>query len=363
MKNLRTPLAIAVLAALTCPLLAIPAEAASSTPPAEAISVAPSAATPEDWIIYDETSFTPVVDDVDRHLASARAALAGGDKSKAAEQLRTVSQELRAQSAVATGLAHVRAQDEASASAGQNKLAAETARRMTAAAAKVDAAATAVDEGKITTTAQLDETIGKADRADMDQRWLVSEVSTWYPLVQQPQRHFSSAAAAFAAKDYGLAAAEIRKGESYIRKESGRASGSARDGLKQSADQLDDLARSVQTGSEQYAAVLRRAFAASNRALAIEYQALASDSWARKEYDVAGHELRASAQSLESGADWIGTEARVGAAATVADTRKLGDKLSNGVAWTRDEVAKGMVKLGTGIEEMGRRINPKIAGG
>jgi hypothetical protein len=364
MKPLRAPLALAVLAAVALPLLAMHVQATPHAARTDADNAPASSPTPDDWIMYDETSYSPVVDDVDRHLAAARAAFAVKDSKTAAAQLRTVSAELRAQSESVTGLEHERAQEETSAAAVQNnKAAALTARRMTASAAKVDAAAAAVDEGQITTTAQLDKEIDKADRADMDQRWLVSEVSTWYPVVQQPQRHFTAAAVAFAAKDYGLAAAEIRKAESYIHKESGRASGSARSDLDDAAGRLEDLARSVQTGSEQDAAVLRRAFAAANRALASEYRTLASRSWVRKEYDDAGHELRASAQSLESGADWLGAQARADASATVTETRTLGDKLSAGAGWTRDEVAKGMVNLGNGIEEMGRHINPKVAGG
>jgi hypothetical protein len=363
MKTLRTPAALAVLATFALPFVAVHVQAAPPPAAADAKNTPISQAAPDGWIIYDETNYSPIVDDVDRHLAAARAAFATEDSKTAAAQLRTVSEELRAQSAAATGLEHVRASEDTNAATEQDKLAAQTAHRMTAAAAKVDAAASAVEDGKITTMAQLDKAIDKADRADMDQRWVVSKVSTWYPLVQEPQRHFASAAAAFSDRDYGLAAAEIRKGESYVRMEAGRASGSARNGLNDSAAQLEGLARTVQTGSEQDAEVLRQAFAAADHVLAIEYRALASRSWARQEYDEAGHELRASAQSLESGADWLGAQARAGASATVADTRALGDKLSNGAEWTRDEVAKGMVKLGIGIEEMGKKINPKLAGG
>jgi hypothetical protein len=362
MKTVRVSQLVAGMAAFALPLIAPFVLAAPAAPP-DAGKPSESAAPPEDWIIYDETTYSPVVDDVDRHLAAARAAFSAQDRTAAAVQLRKVSEELRAQSASAMGLERVRARDEGSSAAEQDRMATQTVRRMKASAAKVDAAALAVENGKITTIAQLDKAIDKADRADMDQRWRISEVSTWYPLVRQPQNHFTTAAAAFSDRDYALASAEIRKGASYIRNEASRASGSARSGLEDSARQLEDLAGSVQTGSEQDAAVLRRAFATANRALAIEYRTLASRSWERKDYDEAGHELHAAAQSLESGAGWLGEQARSGAAATVADTRTLGDKLSNGAKWSQEEVAKGLVKLGNGIEDMGRKINPKIAGG
>src|SRR5664279_691049 len=54
---------------------------------------------PEDWIIYDDTSFTPVVDDVSRHLDAARKVFDAKDSEKAATEMRAVADELKEQAA------------------------------------------------------------------------------------------------------------------------------------------------------------------------------------------------------------------------------------------------------------------------
>ena len=81
------------------------------------------------------------------------------------------------------------------------------------------------------------------------------------------------------------------------------------------------------------------------------------ESWARKDYNKAGYELKAAAHGLESAAGWVGGEAKAGASAMVADTRKLGDKLTSGLTWTRDEVAKGLETLGNSLIELGHKID------
>ena len=49
-------------------------------------------------------------------------------------------------------------------------------------------------------------------------------------------------------------------------------------------------------------------------------------------------------------------EAKAGAAATVADTKALGDKLASGGTWTRDEIAKGFEALGRSLNALGQEI-------
>jgi hypothetical protein len=101
-------------------------------------------------------------------------------------------------------------------------------------------------------------------------------------------------------------------------------------------------------------ATMARSFAKANHALALEHRSKAASSWARKEYDKAGYELKAAAKGLESGAGWVGAEAKAGASSTVTDTRALGDKLASGATWTRDEIVKGFDSPGNSINELGK---------
>lgn len=325
-----------------------PAAAPAASQPAKSPSALVTQS-PENWIEYDDTTYTPVVDAVSRHLAAARQAFKEKDNKQAAVELRLVVAELNAQSETAVEMDKARARAE-------NDIALDTAKRMKAAAMKVGAAAAAMDAGKIKTQADLDKAIDKASRADMDRRWLVSDVSTWYPVSAEPQHHFTNALAAYARKDYTAAAADIRKAASYLRLEAGRPAGDSKQALDSSVAELDNLAVSVDHGAIKDEHSMSHAFARADHALALEHHTKATEAWADKQYEKAGYELKAAAQSLEGAAGWAGEEVRAGASATVTDTRALGDKLASGAHWTREEVAKGLESLDNGIYKVGRKV-------
>ena len=336
------------------------ASAAAIVQPAPAATKAPiPTKAPEDWIVYDGTSYTPVVDDVSRHLDAARKAFDAKDNKKAAAEMRAAAEALKRQAARAGRDNSALVTEDKALLAADTKFAQDTRdtiKRVNASALKVSAAAAAIDSGKIKTKADLDQAIDKAARADMERRWLISDVTTWYPVSEEPQSHFTDAAAAYASKDYKAAATDIRKATGYLRLEAGRATGDAKQELDGSVAQLDTLAASVENGAVKDEQTMAKAFAKADHALALEHRSKAAVSWTRKEYDQAGYELKAAAYGLESAAGWAGGEAQAGASATVADTRALGDKLASGATWTRDEVATGFESLGKGINALGQKI-------
>lgn len=355
MTRIFTPLTVAMLIALT-PFSGVVFAQTTKMPVAPTAPANPATATapvaiqsPTDWIAYEDTTYTPVADEISRHLAAARKAFDAKDHKKAAAEMRAVADELKEQGARAAKADKVRAKAEM-------KLAQDTAKRMNLTAKKVTAAAAALESGKITTLADLDKALDQAARADMEFRWLVTDVTTWYPVSEEPQRHFGSALEAYVKKDYQAAATEIRKATSYLRLEAGRATNEAKQALESSVAELDTLAASVEKGAVKEEKALATAFTHANHALALAHHVNAAESWARKEYDKAGYELKAAAHGLESAAGWAGAEAKAGAAAAVADTKALGDKLVTGATWAREEVAKGFESLGNAINALGQRI-------
>ncbi|MGB3940311.1 MAG: hypothetical protein WBK96_02325 [Candidatus Manganitrophaceae bacterium] len=353
MKPTLKPLTVAVLIA-TVQLSGIAFSQTTKTlmpQAAPAVTKAPIAIqSPTDWIIYDDTIFTPVADSISLHLDAARKAFDANDNKKAAAELRAVADELKEQAARAAKADKADAKSEI-------KLAQETSKRMDALAGKVSTAAAGIESGKIKTKVDLDKAIDKAARADMERRWLVTNVTTWYPVTEEPQRYFSSAVEAYAKKEYKAAATDIRKATGYLRLEAGRVTGDAKQALDSAVAKLDNLAAFVEKGAAKDEKLMAKAFANANRALALAHRAKAAESWARKEYDKTGYELKAAAHGLESGADWVGAEAKTGASGVVADTRELGDKLASSATWTRDEVAKGFESLGNSIHALGRKID------
>jgi len=82
----------------------------------------------------------------------------------------------------------------------------------------------------------------------------------------------------------------------------------------------------------------------------------AAESWAHKDYQKTGYELKAAAHGLESGASWVGGEAKAGALTTVAGLRALRARLVSGAAYTRDELDKGFTSVDHGIGELYAKI-------
>lgn len=353
MKPTLKPLAVAVLIATT-PLSNAAFTQATNTPAAtvQAAPMAPLIAPkpPDDWIIYDDTVFTPVADSISLHLDAARKAFDAKDTKKAAAELRAVADELKKQGARA-------AKTDKTFAKSEMKLAQETSRRMNAVANKVSATAAGIESGKIKTKADLDKAIDKSAHADMEQRWLVTDVNTWYAVTEEPQQHFISAVEAYTKKDYKAAATEIRKASGYLRLEADRVTGDAKQALDGAVAKLDTLAASVEKGAVNDERLMDKVFANASHALALAHRTEAAESWAHKEYGKAGYEFKAAAQGLENSADWVGGEAKAGAAAVVADTSALGDKLAAGATWTRNEVAKGFESLGNAINTLGHKID------
>lgn len=354
----RSLLALATLAALAQPLLTPTASAATSaasasagTPAAAASAPAApiTAQSPQGWIVYDDATYTPVLDDVSQALADVRTALARKDNAAAASAMERAAQALQAQGDRLGRIDRARA-------AADLRLARDTHLRLNQLQAEMDHAAALIRAGKLSSTAALDKTLGRAARADLDRRWLVTDVRTWYPVSEEPQRHFAAALEDLARKDTRGAASQVRKADAYVRLEAGRAASDMRAALHAADRELQSLASALDRGTATSAQTLKAAFARSEQALALSHRAKAAEAWSRKAFDDAGYELKAAAHGLQSAAAWAGPEAAAGAAGAVADARGLGDKLSAGGVWAQDEVAKGLESLGHALAALGKAI-------
>lgn len=330
--------------------------AAQTSLPAVATKAPMQTSAPQDWIIYDDTYYTPVVDDLTRHLDAARKAFDAKDDKKAAIEMRAAAEELKKNAARADKEGQALLAADRALLADDQRFVADFVKRINDSALKTSDAASAIESGKIASKADLDKAIDKAARSDIERRWLVTDVSVWYPVSEEPQKHFTNAAAAYARKDYTAAATDLRKAGSYLRLEAGRASGQARQALDSSVLEVDKLAAELAMGTVKDQQAMTRVFARADYALALAHRSQAAASWTRKAYDQAGYQLKAAAHGLESAAGWVGSEAKTAAAETVAEVRALGGKLASGAKWTNAEVARGMESLGNGINSLGRKI-------
>ncbi len=344
---LRHSAAIAVLALFAqfpvASMAQTPAAAPSAAASQPASAAAPAAAS--DWIQYDDLSLTPVVDDVSRSLAAARTALAAKDNAKAAESLQAAARALHAQAEQAAKADKAQAATDA-------RQARDVQARMAALVKQIDHTADQVRAGKIHDTAGLDRTLTRAQRADLDRRWVLTDVESWYPVTQEPQRHFTAALAEFAKKDYQSAALDVRQASALLRLEATRAHGDARKALLGAEAQLDKTATALSRGKVKTERDLTTVFARADHALALAYHAKATESLAHKAYHDAGYELKAAAQGLENAATWSGDEARGAAGSAAHDARDVGDKLLSGARWTQHELTHGFDAIRNGLARL-----------
>jgi hypothetical protein len=192
----------------------------------------------------------------------------------------------------------------------------------------------------------------------LERDWLVTDATTWYPYVDEPNAHFRSAHDSFLSKEYKKAAEEIRKGTAFVRMEGGSAIAKAKLDLSASERDLDLLAKNVEKGSVKDVKDLDNEFARADEALALSHRIKANEAWDKKELAKVEHELKAGAKHVEDAAAWTGAEAKSAAAATVRDTRTLAAKLAAGSGYAVEEVGKGINDLGKTIADLGQKIQP-----
>jgi hypothetical protein len=312
------------------------AEAPPASPPAPAASV--QAQQPKDWIVVNETEYIPVVDELSAQLSSARKAFIARNWKEAAGELRTAAGLLDQQ---ATG--------------GSRR----SKPQLSAVARSLRDLAGTVEAGKLSSVKPLDAAIASAHRADLERDWLVEEVTAWYPYVSSPNSHFQAAHDSFLSKEYKKASEEIRKGAAFVRLEAGSAVDQAKQDLQASEQELQRLAKEVEQGSVHDVQRLDRAFARASNSLALSHRIKAGEAWNKKELRKAGNELQAAATLLESGANWVGAEAKASVAATVRDTRLVAEELTAESSHVAQRAGEAITALGKSIEDFGRRIEPQ----
>ena len=287
--------------------------------------------TPEDWLVIQDNDYIPVIDVLSKELQSARQAFMMKDQATAAADIRAT--------------ADILSKETMGAARGSKE-------NIEVAMKQLSSLAADLDSKKTVDVRRFDAVIAAARRADLDRDVLVVDEQSWYPYIQEPDRHFQNAHQAFLAKDYEKAAQEIRKGEAFVKLEASSANGDVRPSLQSSAQELERLAAAMRKGTVKDVRDVDNIFSRADHVLAQSHQVKAKESWTKKETVRTGYEMKAAALLLEQSAGWAGNEAKTGAAAIVADTRTLAGKLTAGGEYAAAEVDKGLDELGKSISDL-----------
>ena len=175
----------------------------------------------------------------------------------------------------------------------------------------------------------------------------------------EPASHFQKADELFLKKDLKAAASEIRKGAGFLKQKAKSATTESKEGLSASAQELEKLAKDVETGGVTSEKQLKDSFARSYHALSNYEYRRASESWAKKKTRETGQALTGAAQDMEQAAKWSGRELESDTAGIIDYARAVGGKLVKGAGWTVDEVDKGIKGISSALSKFGENMKSK----
>ncbi len=184
--------------------------------------------------------------------------------------------------------------------------------------------------------------------------WSVYENEIWKVLIDEPEIHFQKAHELFMKKNYAGAASEIRKGSAFVKLEATRSNEVEKEAFKGLAEDLDQLADSVENGLEVSEDDLRFHFARADQTLVRHHYTKATEYLAKNEVENAGHELKGATGYLENAWKWSDQRMDFNTADAVKDLHNVYGKMIKGSDWTKDEVAKGMQDMGNEMTKLGK---------
>ncbi len=304
---------------------------------------------PREWICFDESALSPVVDKVSRHLFDAGDALRRKDEEAAARELRLVAAELKLQAAAVAKRA-------GAAACADWTLAEFGSWRLASVSARLDATAESIRCHRLGCRGGLNSLIDGSDWTDLERRWLAADESLWYPVCGEPQLHFEDAVEAYSRQNSSKAVIEVHKAMGYLRLEVGRAGGYVRRVLDGAVAELGKVALSVASGLSRGREALGRSFSIADLALALAHRVKAAEWWALDRHRTAGYELQAAARCLEGAALWVQRGAAPGAIRAAALAERLGEGLAGGESASQRQVAEGLALFSTAVDALGSRI-------
>ncbi|HVX38603.1 MAG TPA: hypothetical protein VHB25_03435 [Gemmatimonadaceae bacterium] len=169
---------------------------------------------------------------------------------------------------------------------------------------------------------------------------------------REAQAMFDSARARFVAKDNAGAATNLRDAATFTRQQAGNATGSAKDALTASADELDRLATSVAAGEVKNVEQIDRATGRAQLAEASFHSANAMNAWKNKDLATAGAELLMLTDHYSRGASDLGQPLTGPALATLTNARTLAVNLTKGATVVPADVDSTLASLNGAVNTM-----------
>lgn len=169
---------------------------------------------------------------------------------------------------------------------------------------------------------------------------------------REAQAFFDSARASFLLKHRAAASASLRDAAAFTRTQAERASGLDKDGLANSAKELDRLATSVGNRSVKSVKTLDYAFARTQVAEAQYHYTQMLAAWKKRDGGVAGAELTMAIDHLDRGVSDAGLRLPTEAQATLVEVRSLAREMTKGSVLVAADVEKTLTTFDAELQRI-----------
>jgi len=229
----------------------------------------------------------------------------------------------------------------------------DIAARATAAESLIDLA-DKIEQGQIKAAKDLNAPFTEAYRVDVDHRLVHLTSEDVAHLVDKSTQHLDRAMDDFNNEDNQLAAAEIRKALAFFDLDEARASGAAKDALKETMDNLAALAMQLDNKQPVKVSDLETAFAQAHHVLASYHH---SQAVAATDPVEAGYELQAASHHLEQALLRTGHQIEGEQATLIDDLNTLANDMIEGKNIDPEQVSQALEDLGQKLGDLGQEID------
>ncbi len=161
----------------------------------------------------------------------------------------------------------------------------------------------------------------------------------------------------FLNNNFGEASADISAAARILKSEAIRADNAKRGkSLSDVSVRLERVARDVKDRKIKSERELSSELSRAAYQTAAHHRILALEEWSKKEYNQAGHDLKAAAVASEHALQWSGKEIEIASKEAVSGARFVAGKLIQGAGWTTAEVGSAFEKLGKATEKLGNKV-------
>jgi hypothetical protein len=164
--------------------------------------------------------------------------------------------------------------------------------------------------------------------------------------------HLDAAHENFAKKDLARAGEELRTAAERLRLMAGQAPADVRKELEDAAHGLDRSEADIRGGAATTIESFDRRLARANASLARYHFARAKDARAKQDLRMAGREIQAAVDQLETGARRLGHALEGEAAAMGSHARSVGQQLAGGAQVVASDVDSTLTGLGREIDKL-----------